>query len=304
MSHLAQELRKPLANAPWRNLASPHRSTLAELQSAEGYHRLDIEDCLHRREIAKVVERDSYTFVVAKVIRYEKHGDPIHFDDIDLFIRKDQIVSVEEHPGSFVTRVTKRLTAGNTTKQLSVVELLRAFAEEISAGYLAALDDVGARVGALEDRIVHEHSRQAVEHIFKIKRELIEFRRHASGMRDVVSALMRHPIVVAEKNVEPFFRDLYEDSVRAIEFIETYRDVLNGLFEIYATNVANHTNEVVKRLTAYGVIVLPLLIIPGLFGMNVLLPYEKNPHAFTLIVVLIALCTVAIVGILKRRGWF
>ncbi len=104
--------------------------------------------------------------------------------------------------------------------------------------------------------------------IFSLKRKLVDFRRVAGGMREVVNSLVRREKGLLGDDLDPYFRDIYDHIMRTVDMIETYRDLLSGALDIYLSAVANRTNEVMKVLTIWGTVALPLVIITGFFGMN------------------------------------
>src|SRR4029077_10063634 len=114
--------------------------------------------------------------------------------------------------------------------------------------------------------------------IFRVKRGLIEFRRVSAGMREVVNAIIRREHGIIGDDLDMYFRDVYDHLIRTVDLIETYRDLLTGSLDIYLSAVANRTNEVMKVLTIYGTVALPLIIITGFFGMNLPLPFQHSPH--------------------------
>ena len=110
-----------------------------------------------------------------------------------------------------------------------------------------------------------------------MKRNLIDFRRYAGGMREVVNQLMRREQGFLGDDLDPFFRDVYDHIVRTVDLIETYRDLLSSSTDIYLSAVANRTNQIMKVLTVWGTVSLPLVVITGFFGMNLPLPWQHNP---------------------------
>jgi len=140
--------------------------------------------------------------------------------------------------------------------------------------------------------------------IFKLKRNLIEFRRAAGCMREVVNALVRREGGLLSDKFDPYLRDVYDHVVRTTEFIETYRDLLSGALDIYLSAVANRTNEVMKVLTIWGTIALPMVIITGFFGMNLPLPWQHSPYGTWYAIGLMALTTVATLLYFKKKKWF
>jgi magnesium transporter len=140
--------------------------------------------------------------------------------------------------------------------------------------------------------------------IFSLKRKLVEFRRVGAGMREVVNSLIRREKGVLGDDLDVYFRDVYDHIIRTVELIETYRDLLSGALDIYLSAVANRTNEVMKVLTIWGTVALPLVIITGFFGMNLKLPWADNAHGTAFAVALMAISTIIILVYFKKKHWF
>ena len=118
-------------------------------------------------------------------------------------------------------------------------------------------------------------------------------------MREVLNHMLRD----APRDRLVYMRDVYDHLVRIIDFIETYRDLVSGCLDIYLSSVANRTNDIVKVLTIYGTIALPLIVITGFYGMNMDLPLQHSPHGLVLVVALMLGSTAGIMWYFRRRGW-
>ena len=105
-------------------------------------------------------------------------------------------------------------------------------------------------------------------------------------------------------DLDPYFRDIYDHIIRTVDLIETYRDLLSGALDIYLSAVANRTNEVMKVLTIWGTVALPLVIITGFFGMNLRLPWVNSPHGTDYAVALMAISTISVLVYFKMKRWF
>ena len=295
---------EPIAGIPWRAIQMVHERGFKDFARAEGYHELDIEDCYHGRQIAKVVERDDYVFIVAKIARFEAEHRRLTFDDFDIFARPDSIVTVEETPSSLVEKIHDRFPATPDPNKNNISYFIYAILDEIVDEYLVMLDTIGESIHDLEGHVWKDPTPQMLEQIFKIKGSLTEFRRNAGGMREVVSILIRHPRVKTDGDLENYYRDLYEHLIRVIEFIETYRDVLNGSIDIYLSAVANRTNEISKVMAVYGTIALPFIVITGMYGMNIPLPFQESPHSFAIVLAFMVLSAAVALLFFKKHRWF
>jgi magnesium transporter len=123
-------------------------------------------------------------------------------------------------------------------------------------------------------------------------------------MRDVVNAIICRESGVVGDDLDPYFRDIYDHLVRAVDLVEAHRDLLTGSLDIYLSAVANRTNEVVKVLTIYGTLALPLVIITGFWGMNLHLPWSSNPHGIWYVSGLMMLSIVLVLLYFKWKRWF
>ena len=293
---------EPLPGVSWCAVKMSADNGFKELAKKEGYHPLDIEDCYHKRQNAKVTDRENYVFIVAKAARYDLKNLTIRFDDLDIFVKPDSLVTVEEYPGTLVGRVCKRFPE-SSAKNPDVSRVVYTILDEIIDEYLSSLDNIGESIHGLESEVWKRPSPELLERIFKIKRALIDFRRNAGGMRELISLLIRHPHIKTDGELENYYRDLYEHSIRVIEFVETYRDVLSGSLEVYLSAVANRTNETTKILAGYGTVALPFLIVTGLYGMNIPLPFQHSPHSFLIVATSMMILGVGALIYFKKKDW-
>ena len=295
---------EPLRGVPWRTVQISAGNGFKDFAKKEGYHPLDIEDCYHKRQIAKVVERDAYVFVVAKIARFDPKKIALTFDDFDLFVKPDSLVTIEEQAGPLIERIRERFPRSQDLNAADIHHLVYALLDEIVDHYLVTLDRIGEGIQALENEIWKNPTPLMLDRIFKTKRALIEFRRNAGGMREVVSTLIRHPRVKTDGDLESYYRDLYEHAIRVIEFVEAYRDILNGSLDVYLSAVAQKTNEISKILAVYGTIAMPFIVITGMYGMNIPLPFQHSPHAFAIVFAFMVAVAVIALAFFKKRGWF
>jgi magnesium transporter len=290
-------LQQPLPNVPWYHICDPNSPALDELAKRFHLHELHIEDCRHRPQRAKTEERDNYLFVVAKHLHTDQK---FTFDDLDVFIGRDFIITVVSEDRDFLKNVCDRVGR-------DVVRIDRLFyylLDIIVDAYMTVLDDIAEDTSDVESAVLEHPEPQLLRHIFDLKRKLIGFRRVASDMREVVNAIIRREGGILGDDLDPYFRDVYDHIVRTVDLIETYRDLLTGSLDIYLSAVANRTNEVMKVLTIYGTIALPLVIITGFFGMNLPLPWANAPHGTLFAISLMVASTLLVLLYFKRKHWF
>lgn len=285
------------ATLPWFEIEDPNSPQLDELAKRFGLHPLQIEDCRHRPQRAKYEEHLSYLFMVVKKI---DNDDALVFEDVDVFIGADFLVTVTQGHLATMDRVHRRIVEDGTNRLDRALYFL---IDSIVDEYSPVIDLIAEETSDLEDTVLVDPGPEKLQTIFRLKRRLIEFRRMSSGMREVVNAIMRKERGFCGDDLDPYFRDVYDHLVRTVDLIETYRDLLAGSLDIYLSAVANRTNEVMKVLTIWGTIALPLVIITGFFGMNFPLGLENSRHGIWVAVGIMVASTVSVLAYFKRKSW-
>jgi magnesium transporter len=289
---------QPLPGAAWFDIADPGSPELDKLAHRFGFHELQVEDCRHRPQRAKTEEHEHYIFCVLKHLRNDAD---FTFEDFDVFLTRNELVSVHE-PESDILEKTRVRAEQN--KAGDAGRIFYYLLDTIVDEYSPVLDRIADETSEIEALVLEHAEPRVLSRIFKLKRNLIEFRRAAAGMREVVNALVRREGGILSDELDPYLRDVYDHIIRTTEFIETYRDLLSGALDIYLSAVANRTNEVMKVLTIWGTIALPMVIITGFFGMNLHLPWQDNPHGTLYSIGLMAVTTIATLAYFKKRKWF
>jgi magnesium transporter len=287
-----------LSHVSWFDVADPVSPELDELARRFELHELQIEDCRHRPQRPKTEEHDHYIFTVLKHIH---DAAELEFDDIDLFLGPDFLISVRSADAVVVESVRGRAVQEKIER---LDKLFYMIVDQIVDGYQPVLDKLADEIAEIEDVVLDRPDPETLSRIFALKRKLVEFRRVASGMREVVNALTRREGGLLGDDLDPYFRDVYDHIIRTVDMIETYRDLLSGALDIYLSAVANRTNEVMKVLTIWGTVALPLVIITGFFGMNLKLPWANDPHGTDYAVALMAISTISILVYFKMKRWF
>jgi magnesium transporter len=289
---------QPLPGVAWYDISDPGSSELDRLAQQLGFHELQVEDCRHRPQRAKTEEFENYIFCVLKHLRNDAG---FTFEDFDVFLTKNEVVSVHEPHSDILEKARVRAQQSRVTEPGRIFYILL---DTIVDEYSPVLDRVAEETNDIESVVLECPEPKVLARIFKLKRILIEFRRAAAGMREVVNALVRREGGILSDQLDPYLRDIYDHIIRTVEFIETYRDLLGGALDIYLSAVANRTNEVMKVLTIWGTIALPMVIITGFFGMNLALPWQHNAHGAWYAVGLMAVTTIASLAYFKKKRWF
>jgi magnesium transporter len=298
-SQFMNTAQQPLSGVPWFDLADPASSDLDELAQRFRLHDLQVEDCRHRPQRAKVDEYGNYVFAVLK--QAFQRNQKLIFDDFDVFLGSNFLITVHQGDCPILSKVCKHV------KENKVERLDRIFylvIDLIVDEYLVLLDKSAEEIARVEAQVLNRPEPPVLREIFRLKRRLIEFRRSAAGMRDTVNAIIRREGGLVGDDLDPYFRDVYDHLVRTVDLVEAHRDLLTGALDIYLSAVANRTNEVMKVLTIYGTLALPLVVITGFFGMNLHLPWNNSPHGIWYVTGLMLLSMVLVLVYFKWKRWF
>jgi magnesium transporter len=292
-------VQQPVSNLQWFDIADPNSSDLDELAKRFQLHPLQIEDCRHRPQRAKIDEYGPYLFAVLKhVIWKDNH---LRFDDFDVFLGNDFLITVHEGECPFIPKLRQHIEQNHIDRLDRILYLISDF---IVDEYLSVLDKWSDEIEKIESVVLERPEPDVLNDLFRLKRRLIDFRRSGSGMRDVINAMIRREGGFVRDDLDPYFRDVYDHLVRAVDLVEMQRDLLTGSLDIYLSAVANRTNEVMKVLTIYGTLALPLVVITGFFGMNVHLPWQNNPHGVWYVSAMLVVSMLVVLYYFNRKRWF
>ncbi len=293
---------RPLPGVAWFDVDDPASPVLDELATRFHLHPLQIEDCRHGGQRAKTEDHPAYVFSVLKHLRPHKRQ---LFADFDVFLGSDFLITVHAGECAVIEKVCKRIAdapAGDT-KLKRLDWLFYVIADTIVDEYMPVLDEMAEASSTIENQVLRHPDPPMLKRIFELKRKLIDFRRVVGNMREVANAIMRRQGGFVGDDLDPYFRDIYDHLVRMLDFIESYRDILTGTLDIYLSAVANRTNEVMKVLTLYGTIALPLVIITGFFGMNLHLPWAEDRLGALYAVGVMLVSVFCVLVYLNRKRW-
>ena len=287
----------------WLDLDDPMSKSLDELGVRYGFHELAIEDCRHGIQPAKIDYYDGHSFIIINTTHYTDQPCELMLREIDVFLGPDYVVTVHFGSSNAVADVEHRMATG--AKQLvHPDQVLHAVIDTVVDRYLPTLDSIGDTIDRVEDDVLIRPDVKVLETIFDLKRGLLQFRRAVASQRELLNVLIRDTSPLIRDEMHIYFRDVYDHAVRALDLVETYRDLMSGTLDIYLTQMANRTNEIVKALTILATITLPLTLVTGYFGMNFeYLPTLKNPNGIWYATGGMLIITVSMLTFFKYKKW-
>jgi magnesium transporter len=243
---------------------------LRALGSRFNLHPLALEDVLDTFQRPKVEQYDNYLFLVAHMI-YLDRGQVMCGEQVSMFLGKHFLITLQEEAEFDVfepVRARIRIPSG-TIRKMGPDYLAYALLDSIVDHYYPVLEDVGAKIEAIEDGLADlQPSASPAAELHGHKRTLARLRRFVWPLRDLVNVLMHDETGVISKPTKVYLRDCYDHTVQLMDLVESYRDVLSGLMELYLSAVGIRTNEIMRVLTVVTSIFIPLTFIVGVYGMN------------------------------------
>lgn len=286
----------------WHNVLDPADPALDDLAVRYGLHPLHIEDCRHRNQSAKLEDSEGYLFTVLKSVRIDGEGE-IETADLDIFLGSDFVITVleEDCPELRASIDQLRDSTSHTDRPDQVYYRI---VDRVVDSYIPILDKLEDRIDVLEDEALESPAPSTLAAAFEAKRSMVMLRRVLSNTRDVSGRLLRDETRFINRDLWPFFRDVYDHVTRNLDTVDILRDLLNGTLDVYLSSVSNRTNQVMKVLTVMGTVALPALVVSGVYGMNVHgLPGAESPYGIITALSLMVVSTAALLYLLRRFGW-
>jgi magnesium transporter len=234
-----------------------------------GMHPLLQEDIVNTGQRPKVEESGEGACIILKMLGWNVEQENIQVEQVSVVFGKSWVLTFQERPGDVFNSVRERIKRTvPRTRMMTPDYLAYALMDAIVDNYFVVLEHVGEHVEALEDDLVADPRPDTLETIQQLKRELLFMRRSVWPLREAIGGLTRTETGLVRKSTQPYLRDLYEHIIQVIDSIETFRDMVSGLLDIYLSSVSNRMNEVMKVLTVIATVFIPLGFLAGVYGMN------------------------------------
>jgi magnesium transporter len=254
----------------WVNLTGLHDVALVEqLGSSVGLDALALEDLLNTEHRPKVEVFDETLLVILKMLAFDKGSDNLVSEQVSIALGHNLVITFQERPWDLFDGVRERLqTTRGRMRHRGTDYLAYALIDAVVDGYFVVLEQLSDRLTDLEEELAGRPLRNTLQRIHQFKRDLIVLRKAVWPLREVVAALERNEAELIDERTAPFLRDLYDHVVQVIETVETLRDTISGLLDLYLSSVSQRTNEIMKVLTVVATIFIPLTFLVGVYGMN------------------------------------
>ena len=254
----------------WINIDGLHEIDIIEkIGHHFDIHPLTLEDIVNTGQRPKAEDYDDYVFIVFKMLFYDDAKMHITSEQVSIILGAHYLISFQEKEGDVFNFVRERIRKAKGRIRKSGPDYLTyALIDATVDHYFFILEKVGEKLEQIEEELLENPNSQTLQSIHSLKREMIYFRKQVWPIRELLNHLMHEESQLIREANHIFFRDIYDHTIQVIDAIESMRDILTGMQDLYLSTLSNKMNEVMKVLTIMATIFIPLTFIAGIYGMN------------------------------------
>lgn len=263
----------PFRDAPtitWVNIDGLHDTGLIErVGEYFSVHSLTLEDIVNTGQRPKYEDFEKHIFIVLKMFTFDENSEGIDFEQMSLILGSNFVISIQEKEGDVFNPLRERIRNGKgRIRKMGADYLAYSILDAVVDNYFVILERIGDKIEEMDEELIKDPRPQILQSIQDLKRSAIYLRKSIWPLREVVNGLARSESKLVKKPTHIFLRDLYDHTIQVIDTIETFRDMVSGMLDIYLSSVSNKMNEIMKVLTIFAAIFIPLTFIVGIYGMN------------------------------------
>jgi magnesium transporter len=290
----------------WINIDGLHEVDVIEkIGKNFGLHPLVLEDIVHTEQRPKMEEFENYIFIITKMLSYDEAEQELSAEQFSMILGPNYIITFQETVGDVFEMVRERVRKGKgRIRKCPPDYLAYALIDAVVDHYFLVLEKIAERVESLEEELVTNPTPETLQTIHHLKRELIFLRKSVWPLRELIGGLERGESSLVQEKTTVFLRDVYDHTIQVIDTVETLRDMVSGMLDVYLSSVSNKMNEVMKVLTIIATIFIPMTFVAGIYGMNFeFMPELKWHYGYHIVWVIIIAIAVMMLIYFRRKKW-
>ncbi len=290
----------------WINVDGLHEVDLIEKFGLHfDIHPLTLEDIMNTGHRPKAEDFENYEYIVFKMLTFDEDKNNITAEQVSLILGHHYLISFQETEGDVFDFVRERIRKAKGRIRKSGCDYLAyALIDAIVDHYFLVLEKIGEKIELAEVDLLGDTQPETLQSIHHYKREMLFLRKQVWPLRDILNILMKEDVSLIRETTQIFIRDLYDHTIQIIDTIESLRDVLSGMQDLYLSAVSNRMNEVMKVLTIMATIFIPLSFIAGIYGMNFdYMPELKWHWAYPVLWIVLITIFLFMIFWFKRKKW-
>lgn len=297
---------KDTTTVTWININGLHDiDTIQTITEGFAIHPLVVEDIVNTGQRPKIEEYDDYIYIVTKMMKYDSIENRIHTEQLSIILGKHYVITLQECPGDVFDPVRKRIRQMNgRIRHADADYLAYSLLDMVMDNYISIVERMGEKIEDLEEEISHHQGKDLLTKINNYKREMNYFRKTIRPAREFLLQFYHLDSNLILKTTRPFIKDLLDTSIQAVETIDTYRDMLSDHLDYYNSGVNNRLNEIMKVLTIFSAIFIPLTFIAGIYGTNFdFLPELHFKYSYPIFWGVLILISILMLRFFKKKNW-
>ena len=297
---------KETSTLTWINIDGIHDITMIEKVGDHfDLHPLILEDILHTAQRPKFEDYDSHLFIVLRMLMCTGEGRRVQSEQVSMVVGHNFVISFQESIGDVFEPIRDRIRkAGGRIRKMGSDYLAYALLDAIVDGYFGVLETTGEKIESLEEQLLKEPTDRIPQRIHSLKREMIYLRKSVWPLRELVGNLQRSESALVSEQTGIYLRDVHDHTIQVIDTVESYRDIVASMFDIYLSSISNRMNAVMKVLTIIATIFIPLTFVAGIYGMNFkYMPELEWRWGYALVLLVMIVIAAGMIGYFRRRKW-
>jgi magnesium transporter len=290
----------------WLNVTGLHDTELIErLGNHFGLHPLVLEDIVNIHQRPKLEDYEDYLYIVVKMLSFDRETRKISAEQVSFVLTRQAVLSFQEREGDVFEPVRERIRqAKGRIRRVGADYLMYALLDAIVDHLFVVLEKVGDLLEELEDELVESPRGELLQMIHGLRREMVVLRKSVWPLREIALGLEREEGDLIQTGTIVFLRDVYDHAVQVIDSVESFRDLLSGLQDLYLSSLSNRLNQIMKVLTVIGTMFIPLSFLTGVYGMNFdWLPELHWKWSYPIFWVVVLGVLGGMVTVFKRKDW-
>jgi magnesium transporter len=292
----------------WLDVDGTHDiETIRKLGECYGLHPLVQEDILNTDQRPKLEDYGDYLYIVLKMLSHDERSGEIRSEQVSLILGRSFVISFQEgKEGDVFGPIRERIRSGKGRIRKTGADFLAySLIDAVVDSYFVIMEKLGESVDILEERLVDRPSPETLHGIHALKKEMIFLRKSVWPLREVIGALERGDSGLIQEPTRAYLRDVYDHTIQVIETIETFRDMVTGMLDIYLSSLSNRLNEVMKVLTIIATLFMPLTFLAGVYGMNFRrMPELEWPWGYPAVLGIMCIVAISMLAYFKKKKWF
>jgi magnesium transporter len=266
-------------------------------------HPLTLEDIVNTNQRPKFEEYDNYVVSIMKMLYYNSE---LMSEQLSVVLMDGIVISFQEAEGGDAFDVIRnRIRSGKgRIRKMGADYLSYALVDAVVDCYFGILEKIGDRIEVLEEDLIDEPTKETMRQLHDMKREMIYIRKSVWPMRELINNMERSETLLIKPTTDIYLRDVHDHTIRVIDTVETYRDLLSGMMDIYLSSVSNKMNEVMKVLTIITTIFVPVTFIAGVYGMNFeMMPELRSKWGYPVTWAIMLTVMISLMVYFRKKKW-